>query len=281
MSKRKKHKAHQPKDVEKAINTAYEKVFNEVFKGEKTDIPQAKRRLINLENSSRYEIFCQKFAQSLAKKQIKYQKNTWKKLYTVAKKEGVIALKTTYTEYQKDVFKKAVNENFKMIKSIPQEVMKVINEKSIEKLINEVAEGKETRGSFEKFLKEKKSKNAKLIARTETAKLQTVIQKERATKLGSVCYIWRTSNDQRVRQSHKDMNGVVVFWKDDQEDKPLLDNMYGNAGEFPNCRCDCDSIVIPNVQLKNNFYNVYNYEKHKIERISRKDLLEMIEMESN
>lgn len=281
MSKRKKHKAHQPKDVEKAINTAYEKVFNEVFKGEKTDIPQAKRRLINLENSSRYEIFCQKFAQSLAKKQIKYQKNTWKKLYTVAKKEGVIALKTTYTEYQKDVFKKAVNENFKMIKSIPQEVMKVINEKSIEKLINEVAEGKETRGSFEKFLKEKKSKNAKLIARTETAKLQTVIQKERATKLGSVCYIWRTSNDQRVRQSHKDMNGVVVFWKDDQEDKPLLDNMYGNAGEFPNCRCDCDSIVIPNVQLKNSFYNVYNYEKHKIERVSRKDLLEMIEMESN
>ena len=32
------------------------------------------------------------------------------------------------------------------------------------------------------------------------------------------------------------MNGVIVFWRPDNQ-KPLLDKMRGNAGEFPNCRC--------------------------------------------
>lgn len=272
-------KASHPKDVERLINKIYKKVFNEVFKNNKNlDINKVKRRLIEFSNSKKYEEFCDKFSRELAKKGIKWKKDTWKKLYKVAKKEGVIALKSNYTDYQKKVMEKAIKENFKMIKSIPEKIMKVLKEKSVKELINEVALGKTDRGSFKKFLEEKKVKNAELIARTETAKLQTIIQKERATKLGSVCYIWRTSNDRRVRQSHKNMNGVVVFWRDDDEEKPYLDKMYGNAGEFPNCRCDCDSIVLPKIQLTSNSYRVYNYKTQKINKIPKNKLLNMIEL---
>lgn len=271
-------KATHPRDVEKEINKIYKKVFNEVFKNNKNlDIDKAKKKLIEFSSSKKYEEFCNKFSKELAKKNIKWKKDTWKKLYKVAKKEGVISLKSNYTDYQKKVMKKAVKENFKMIKSIPEKIMKVLKEKGVKELVNEVALGKTDRGSFKKFLEEKKVKNAELIARTETAKLQTIIQKERATNLGSVCYIWKTSNDRRVRESHRRMNNVVVFWRDDEEEKPHLDNMYGNAGEFPNCRCDCSSIVLPKVQLTRNSYKVYNYKTEKIEQISKKKLLEMIE----
>lgn len=271
-------KATHPHDVEKEINKIYKKVFNEVFKNNKNlDIDKAKKRLIEFSSSKKYEEFCNKFSKELAKKNIKWQKNTWKKLFKIAKKEGIVSLKSTYTDYEKDIMKVAVKKNFKMIKSIPEKIMKVLKEKSIDELINEVALGKTDRGSFKKILEEKKVKNAELIARTETAKLQTAIQKERATNLGSVCYIRKTSNDRRVRKSHREMNNVVVFWRDDENEKPHLDNMYGNAGEFPNCRCDCSSIVLPKVQLTRNSYKVYNYKTEKIEQVSKKKLLEMIE----
>lgn len=275
-------KATHPKDVEKLIDRIYKKVFNEVFKNNKNlDINKAKKKLIEFSSSKKYEEFCSKFSKELAKKNIKWKKDTWKKLYKVAKKEGVISLKSTYTDYQKKVMNKAVKENFKMIKSIPEKIMKVLNEKGVKELVNEVALGKTNRGSFKKFLEEKKVKNAELIARTETAKLQTIVQKERATSLGSVCYIWRTSNDRRVRESHKNMNGVVVFWRDEENEKPRLDNMYGNAGEFPNCRCDCDSIVLPNIQLTSNSYRVYNYKTEKINKIPKSKLLNMIKEVQN
>lgn len=271
-------KATHPKDVEKLIDRIYKKVFNEVFKNNKNlNINKAKSQLVEFSSSKKYEEFCNKFSKELAKKNIKWKKDTWKKLYKVAKKEGVISLKSTYTNYQKKVMEKAVKENFKMIKSIPEKIMKVLKEKSVNELINEVALGKSNRGTFKKFLEEKKVKNAELIARTETAKLQTIIQKERATKLGSVCYVWKTSNDRRVRESHKNMNNVIVFWRDEENEKPHLDNMYGNAGEFPNCRCDCDSVVLPKIQLTSNSYKVYNYKTERLNRVSKKELLEMIE----
>lgn len=275
-------KATHPRDVEKTINNIYKKVFNEVFKDIKyTDINKAKKRLVEFASSKKYEEFCNKFSRELAKKNIKRKKNTWKKLFKIAKKEGIVALKENYTDYQKKVMKKAIKENFKMIKSIPEKLMKLLKEESVNKLVNEVALGKTNRGDFKKFLEEKKVKNAELIARTETAKLQTVIQKERATQLGSVCYIWKTSNDKRVRKSHREMKDVVVFWQNEETNKPHLDNMYGNAGEFPNCRCDCDSIVLPEVQLTRNSYKVYNYKTEKIEQVSKRKLLEMITKAQN
>ena len=114
--------------------------------------------------------------------------------------------------------------------------------------------------------------HSKVIARTESAKLQTVILENRALDLGSIAYIWLASNDKRTRPSHKAMNGVIVFWN---FNKPLLDNMRGHAGEFPNCRCSPQPIF-DEEDLQKPFYKVYDYRNNNIISMNKKDLIEAL-----
>ena len=88
-----------------------------------------------------------------------------------------------------------IQHNFNMIKSIPQEMNKILEYKLVGTLIDEVANGKLSRNSFRKELAGHGVKKAKLIARTETAKLQSAITEMRATNIGSICYEWVASMD--------------------------------------------------------------------------------------
>lgn len=74
---------------------------------------------------------------------------------------------------------------------------------------------------------------ARVIAATEVSKAGTALTKARAEACGSEGYIWRTVRDGATRPSHRAMEGKFVRW----DDPPVLDNMRGHAGEFPNCRC--------------------------------------------
>ena len=75
---------------------------------------------------------------------------------------------------------------------------------------------------------------AMLIARTEIARTAAGITMARAKQVGSTHYIWRTSTDGSVRESHKKMNGAVIPW----DTEPLLiDGTRCHAGMIYNCRC--------------------------------------------
>lgn len=105
----------------------------------------------------------------------------------------------------------------------------------------------------------KKSKaNASLIARTEVSKSQTALTQARAEALDLSWYIWRTSEDSRVRSSHDFMEGVLVRWSDPPNPELLDPNFKGkktygkyHAGNIFNCRCypepviDIDDIEFP------------------------------------
>ena len=159
-------------------------------------------------------------------------------------------------------------------KQIHERVMEVLEEKAISTLIDEVANGKLPRGSFKKELDKHGVAKSKLIARTETAKLQSAITENRATNIGSVVYEWVASMDKRTRPSHKEMGGVIVFWRPDAQ-KPLRDKMRGNAGAFPNCRCYPSPILDESDLTKTN-YKVYNYKTDKIVSMTRRELLNAI-----
>jgi SPP1 gp7 family putative phage head morphogenesis protein len=82
---------------------------------------------------------------------------------------------------------------------------------------------------------------AQLIARTECSKTSTALTRARAQNMGLEFYEWRTSEDQRVRQSHKKMDHVLIRW----DDPPSPENLAGEknppapyqAGCIWNCRC--------------------------------------------
>lgn len=88
---------------------------------------------------------------------------------------------------------------------------------------------------------------AQLIARTETAKTYTALQWARANELGILAYVWRTSEDQRVRKSHRHMDGVIIFWDDPPSPEALVHEKDPPApyhsGMIWNCRCGCSPVI--------------------------------------
>lgn len=57
-------------------------------------------------------------------------------------------------------------------------------------------------------------RHAKLIARDQTVKLNASLTKLRQEDLGIQEYEWQTSGDERVRASHRLMDGAICKWDD-------------------------------------------------------------------
>lgn len=269
------------KQIEKLIAQIYSKVYKEVFNKTNTstllknDRQAVENALSTLQSSQKYNDFAMKFAQSLATKGVRGQKGIWRKFYEAAKKAHYIGLPKTWSAFEAKIMTDAISHNFQMIKSIPDKMKEILGHKYTSTLIEEVAKGKLARGTFATMLAKHGHKHAKLIARTETAKLQTAILENRATSLGSVAYEWLSSRDKRTRPSHQQMNGVIVFWRPHSQ-KPILDGMQGNAGEFPNCRCTPQPIVDIEDLVKSS-YKVYDYNSHKVIIMKKKELIEALQ----
>lgn len=77
---------------------------------------------------------------------------------------------------------------------------------------------------------------ARLIARDQTAKLNSQLNQARQQTMGFTHYRWRTSGDERVRESHAVKNGEIFAW-----DSPPSDT--GHPGEDFQCRCYAEPII--------------------------------------
>lgn len=89
-------------------------------------------------------------------------------------------------------------------------------------------------------------RRAEFIARDQIGKLNAKIQQERQQALGAETYIWRTSKDSRVRESHRALDGTTHRW----DNPPIVDEKTGrraHPGEDFQCRCraemDVDAVL--------------------------------------
>lgn len=125
-----------------------------------------------------------------------------------------------------DRFLEAFQHNVSLIKDLPQDIA-LDMEKAYKR-------GTAFRGTeFAKELTERLGKRARVIIRTESAKISSTLTQLRMQKLGLNAYIWSTSEDSRVRSSHSILDGVLFFWND----PPTIDNYQNHCGRFINCRC--------------------------------------------
>ena len=132
-----------------------------------------------------------------------------------------------------------VRENAKLISSLSIEAATTFTEE-IEKAQQAGARAstldKMARSRFPELLRSR----VHLISRTETSKASSALTQARAEHLNLPCYIWRTSKDARVRDSHRLMDGVVCFWADPVSPEALAgEKSYGpyNCGDTFNDRC--------------------------------------------
>jgi SPP1 gp7 family putative phage head morphogenesis protein len=77
---------------------------------------------------------------------------------------------------------------------------------------------------------------AELIARTETARVASVLTQARALSVGSTHYRWLATMDARTRPDHRRLHGQIFAWVN----PPVSDERTGiraNPGCIWNCRC--------------------------------------------
>lgn len=135
------------------------------------------------------------------------------------------------------VYQAMLAEQVGLIKSLPLEAAQRIQKLSIEMMID----GGRAKEFAEMILAsgEVAKARANTIARTEISRAASAFTQVRAQGLGSEGYVWRTSDDDDVRRSHREMNGKFVLWGE----PPTLDRMTGHAGCFPNCRCYPEPVI--------------------------------------
>lgn len=105
----------------------------------------------------------------------------------------------------------------------------------------------ELEGQIKQTLKATDSR-ARLIARDQVSKLNGKITKQRQQSIGIKTYTWSTSGDERVRKSHRVLDGMLCRWdnpsvySDDNgktwKKRKSIGGYIGHPGEDYQCRCN-------------------------------------------
>ena len=139
-----------------------------------------------------------------------------------------------------------VQRNATLIKSLPLHLAEEAAQYTYDRNLSGVRHERIAEELKEKFPELTKAR-ANLIARTEAAKANATLTEVRSRMLGIPAYIWRTSRDERVRDSHRHMEGVIIFWDDPPDPEKLIGKKsYGNyhAGNIFNDRCFAAPIIV-------------------------------------
>jgi SPP1 gp7 family putative phage head morphogenesis protein len=172
---------------------------------------------------------------------------TWRAAASVNSKGRTIyeALKKELQGPIKGSFYFQVKRNAQIIKSMPgttaNKLTAYIADESLKgRRASEIAE------DIRKRFPSSTESNINLIARTEVSKTSTALTRARSEDIGLEWYIWRTSEDARVRKSHDHMEDVLVRWTDAPSPEKLIgERSVGNyhAGEVFNCRCYPEPLI--------------------------------------
>lgn len=163
-------------------------------------------------------------------------KNIQDVLYEMAGKEITL----NYNRDYDNILKLIIDSNVQLITNVSSQTLTNIE--------NIVFDGMTTGGGWgeiEKTLKEQKvvaDNRIKLIARDQTAKANATLNELQQRDAGIKFFMWRTMEDERVRERHKPLDGKIYKWGDIEERLPIIDKLkgkiiHGYPSQAVNCRC--------------------------------------------
>jgi SPP1 gp7 family putative phage head morphogenesis protein len=139
-----------------------------------------------------------------------------------------------------------IEENANLIKTLPTDVAKKVT-KDISDMVLKGMRASEIAKAIREQTDKHSRASVKLIARTEVSKTTTALTKARCDNLDLHWYVWRTAEDgDRVRKSHRIMEGVLVNWNEPPSPEALAgEKSVGNyhAGNIWNCRCYPEPLI--------------------------------------
>lgn len=235
------------------------------------DLPEILRILKKFTRSQEFKQYAEASARKMVTSVFTDAGKTWRTAAKVNSKGREIyeALQKEFETHIGLAVKEQIERNSRLIKSMPErirtEITDVVARESMEgRRASEIAEDLQER--FPEMLKAK----ADLIARTETSKTESALNQARSQSIGLNWYIWRTSDDSRVRKSHDHMEDVLINWNNPPSPEALIKQKSKlgkyHAGCAPNCRCYSEIVVrLDFISWPHKVY--YN---GKIQRMSRK-----------
>lgn len=128
----------------------------------------------------------------------------------------------------------ALDRNIGLISSLADDALKFTRQA----VVDGVLEGRSQR-DIARELKERfgvLDSRARLIARDQTAKLVSDLNRIRQQQAGIEEYIWRTSRDERVRATHEAKANRRFSWDDPPSDT-------GHPGKDYQCRCTAEGVI--------------------------------------
>lgn len=157
----------------------------------------------------------------------------------VSRDMGVAIRGEVATSPQGLMFRRMTDEQVPLIKSIPLDAAARVSQLAQGTLYSsarpeQIAKEIQRQGAVS-------INKARLIARTEVSRTAANFMQARAVAAGSEGYIWRTSKDADVRDTHKVMEGKYVRWDTPPKTDPSLDPYHAGCG--PNCRCFAEPVL--------------------------------------
>lgn len=237
-------------------------MFRKIAESVGEDQELYRQRMNNFQNSYQYEKFIMSAVKRMVTPLSSINEQTWRKAARKSTRSKFLygLLIDDIKQNHEAMINDQIITNASLIRTLPNDVA----EKVVKNIAEEAIKGKRAR-SIEKIIRQDTDKHsrasARLIARTEVAKTQSAITKSRAQNLDMNWYVWRTALDgNRVRKSHRLMEGVIVNWNDPPSPEELAGEQsvgHYHAGNIWNCRCysevllDVDDVKWPHKVYRN------------------------------
>lgn len=112
---------------------------------------------------------------------------------------------------------------------------------------------------------EVKKNRVKTIARDQTAKANQAINQIEQMDAGIEYFMWKTAQDERVRERHRELNNKIYKWGDVKERLPIIDpeGTRGYPADAVNCRCNALAVFILDGYMVKWNENKHSYEVRK------------------
>lgn len=223
-------------------------MFDRIAKSVHGDVARYNKLMAEFQDSQEYSDFVMSTVERMVTGLNTGNYSTWRKAAREATK-GNMLYRALLEEMQTGIgssIKNQIMENANLIRTLPTDTA----QKVVQNITKEAYKGKRA-SEIARIIQEETSKHsrasARLIARTEVSKATTALTKARSEDLGLKWYVWRTALDgDRVRKSHRNMEGVLVAWSNPPAPEELVGEKsegHYHAGNIYNCRCYPEPLI--------------------------------------
>jgi SPP1 gp7 family putative phage head morphogenesis protein len=164
--------------------------------------------------------------------------------YSLREMSGGLSIKTsTITPALREVMKASIAENVALIKSIPQEYFAKIQGA----VMRSITTGRGL-ADLEPYLNKMEKttvRRVQLIARDQTKKVYSQINKQKMTALGVKKFQWvHNAGSVEPRELHQELDGQIFSF----DDPPIIDDNTGERG-LPAQLINCNCTMIPVIEF--------------------------------